>query len=161
MGKDLHSFEKTQKLILFLLGEYAAPYRSAGGNVPEFGKACGLIPFGIVPFVKALFGYMPAVLTVYEAAFPVVTPGPCQKDGAVGDCVLTGETAVVENKADLLFQAVSGCRSIAVTPYIIYGADLAAVKQCVSAAEDEIHVSCNKAVSEDLFLVFLFAKLVL
>ena len=106
--KELHYLEISQEFILFHLGEYTAPDRSAVGNVPQFGKACSLIPLGIVPFVKALFGYVPAVLTVYEAAFPVVTPGSCQKDGAVGDRVLAGEAAIVENKADLLFKPMSG-----------------------------------------------------
>ena len=150
-----------QERVFFRFGEYAAPWHSAVGTVSEFGKARGLIAFCVVPFVKALGGDVPAVLTAYKAAFTVVTPRSCEKNGVVGNGVLTGEAAVVENKAHILFRGMSGRGGIAVTPYIIYRADLAVFKQRVAAAENEIHISRDKAVFEDLTAVSVLTKSVL
>lgn len=63
VGKDLHIFETVEKLVLFPLSKGTAPKHPAGGNVSVFGKACGFIPLGVIPLVKALLGYVPAVLT--------------------------------------------------------------------------------------------------
>ena len=161
MCRALFLLEIIKKGILLRLGKLLAPRNTAFRLYRIFRKTRSLVAFGVIPLVKALGDYVPAVFAVDERAFPVIAPRSGKVDGAFRYLFSAEYAAAVKHKAYLLLQRVRGSCYITMTAYLKERFDIAVFKQRVAAAEDKINGSRDIAVSEYLALIFSCAQFVL
>ena len=87
---------------------------------------------------------------VFKPAEAVVAPWPREKNAARFNTLFTGENAVLEKESLFLSNAVRRCRNKADLSCVSERAELAILKNGISAAEDEIHRTFNPAGGEVL-----------